>query len=95
MQKFFPELLASLNSNKDKGTAATSSTNDSTLKSKDSEKSIRPLWRVGQKLSLSSFGGLPAEKNVAADYHYRISEDDEERFVAELASIPGRSEAKR
>ena len=95
VQKFFPKLLLSLNSNRNRAPAVSSSTNDSTLKSKDSEKSVRPLWRVGQKLSLSNFGGFNAEKDVAAVHHYRISEDDEERFTAELASIPGKPEAER
>lgn len=91
VQRYFPKLLASIHSNKYKGKAVSSSTNDSTLKSKDSEKSTTPLWRVGQKSSASSFGAFSAEKNVTVHHNRQISDDDEERFVSELASIPGKS----
>ena len=59
------------------------------LKSRDSEKSVRPLWRVGQKLSVSAFNG--GSHGKANENYYSITEEDEERFVTELQVMPGKS----
>lgn len=89
VQRFFPKLLASLQ-DRNKDSAATASTEDSIFKSTDSEKSAPPLWSVGQKLSVSNFSGVRGARHMDAYYNSRISEDDEERFVAELSNIPGK-----
>ena len=65
------------------------------LKSVDSEgvsRSSTPLWRVGQKLSVSNFNGRD-KKQVRVHCSPRISEESDERFITELENIPGKSVA--
>jgi len=89
-QKHFPKVLSSFQDRAKNSDITSSSTHDDVLKTVDSERSNSPFWRVGQKLSVSNFNGVTGKRHMNRRYSSTISEEDEERFVAELSVIPRR-----